>query len=73
MSEDQDKTLCYGVDVSGMKLKEARSVVEKGLLAEALEASQGNIMKAAEVLGVSRPTLYDLMKKHNFTVEYPGG
>jgi two-component system NtrC family response regulator len=73
MSEDQDKTICYGVDVSGMKLKEARSVVEKGLLAEALEASQGNIMKAAEVLGVSRPTLYDLMKKHNFTVEYPGG
>ena len=69
MFEDQDKTLCYGIDVSGLKLKEARAVVEKGLLAEALEASQGNVMKAAEILGVSRPTLYDLMKKHNFTVE----
>ena len=69
MFEDQDKTPCYGIDVSGLKLKEARAVVEKGLLAEALEASQGNVMKAAEILGVSRPTLYDLMKKHNFTVE----
>jgi two-component system NtrC family response regulator len=52
-----------------MKIKEARAMVEKKLLAEALDATQGNIMKAAEALGVSRPTLYDLMKKHNFILE----
>ncbi|NOR49567.1 MAG: PEP-CTERM-box response regulator transcription factor [Desulfuromonadales bacterium] len=62
----------YGLNVSGMDLKAARSVVEKTLVAEALDAADGNILKASEALGVSRPTLYDLMKKHNFYVEGPG-
>jgi two-component system NtrC family response regulator len=56
-----------GSDLSGLEgltLKEARSRVEKELLLLALEKEQGNIVRAAEVLGVSRPTLYDLMKKH---------
>lgn len=61
-----------GLQVSGLQLKEARSLVEKKLLAETLDATEGNILKAAETLGVSRPTLYDLMKKHNFYVEDPG-
>ncbi len=71
MSDDQDNPPHYGVDVGGMNLKEARAAVEKSLLGEALAATQGNVMKAAESLGVSRPTLYDLMKKHNFMVENP--
>jgi len=29
----------------------------------ALGRSNGNIVKASEILGVSRPTLYDLMKR----------
>jgi two-component system NtrC family response regulator len=43
--------------------------VEKELLLLALEKEQGNIVRAAEVLGVSRPTLYDLMKKHGLQGE----
>jgi two-component system NtrC family response regulator len=54
-----------------MKLKEARSMVEKSLVSEALDATDGNILKASAFLGVSRPTLYDLMKKHNFYVDDP--
>jgi two-component system NtrC family response regulator len=50
--------------LAGLTLKEARSQVEKELLLLALEKEQGNIVRAAEALGVSRPTLYDLMKKH---------
>lgn len=59
----------YDLNVSGMKLKDARSMVEKSLVGEALDAADGNILKAAESLGVSRPTIYDLMKKHGFYVE----
>ena len=61
----------HGLDFSGMTLKEARSIIDKKLLATALAAAEGNLVKAAESLGVSRPTIYDLMKKHGFYVEDP--
>jgi two-component system NtrC family response regulator len=48
----------------GLTLKEARQRLEKELLLIALEKEDGNIVRCAEALGVSRPTLYDLMKKH---------
>jgi len=47
-----------------MTLKEARDRVERDMLVAAMEKHEGNIAKAAESLGISRPTLYDLMKKH---------
>lgn len=46
-------------------LKDARDRVERDMIIYALERQEGNIAKAAEALGVSRPTLYDLMKKYN--------
>ena len=49
-------------------LKEARYQVEHRLLQAALEKTQGNVQKAAELLAVSRPTMYDLMKKHGLQV-----
>jgi two-component system NtrC family response regulator len=62
-----------GFAVHGMKLKEARSLVEKQLVTETMAAAEGNVLKAAEALGVSRPTLYDLMKKHGLYVEETEG
>jgi len=47
-----------------MTLKDARDKVERDLIARVLQEHEGNIVKASEALGVSRPTLYDLMKKH---------
>ncbi|WP_026840913.1 PEP-CTERM-box response regulator transcription factor [Citrifermentans bremense] len=47
----------------GVSLKAARERMEREMIQQAIERQQGNIMKAAEELGVSRPTLYDLMKK----------
>lgn len=53
-----------GMKLQGLTLKEARYQVEHSLLQQVLADCQGNIQKAAENLAVSRPTLYDLMKKH---------
>lgn len=48
----------------GLTLKDARDRVERDMIIAAIKNNGGNIAKAAEVLGVSRPTLYDLVKKH---------
>ena len=45
-------------------LREARDAAEYRVMVKALARSGGNIAKAAEMLGVSRPTLYDLMNHH---------
>jgi two-component system NtrC family response regulator len=45
-------------------LKEARNSVEKELLIEVFERYKGNMTKIAQALDISRPTLYDLLKKH---------
>ena len=47
----------------GRGLKEAREALEKDLIQKALAKNKGNITKVAEELGVSRPTLYELMEK----------
>ena len=44
-------------------LKEAREAVEKEVVQDALKRHQGKITSAALELGVSRPTLYELMEK----------
>ncbi|MEI6826507.1 MAG: PEP-CTERM-box response regulator transcription factor, partial [Desulfuromonadales bacterium] len=53
--------------VETFNLKEARDKIEQKLIVAAIDHQNGNIGKAAETLGVSRPTLYDLMKKHGLT------
>ncbi len=47
-----------------MTLKEARDRVEREMILSVIRAHRGNIARAAEILSVSRPTLYDLLKKH---------
>ena len=47
-----------------LTLKEAKERLEKEMVVSALEKQKGNVVKTAEILGVSRPTLYDLLKKH---------
>jgi two-component system NtrC family response regulator len=44
-------------------LKEARAALEKEMVQRALRKYDGNITLAAEELGVSRPTLYELIEK----------
>ncbi|MBU0545575.1 MAG: PEP-CTERM-box response regulator transcription factor [Proteobacteria bacterium] len=53
----------------GIGLKEARDALEKEMLVKALSRSSGNLTKAALELGISRPTMYDLMEKFGIPKE----
>ena len=50
-------------DNSTLDLRGAREDAERQVVLKALARVDGNIVKAAELLGVSRPTLYDLMNR----------
>lgn len=48
---------------AGQGLHEAREAVEKEMVQRALARNKGNLTQAALELGISRPTLYELMGK----------
>ena len=47
----------------GKGLKEAREEIERDFIQRALSKNKGNMTQAAAELGISRPTLYELMEK----------
>jgi two-component system NtrC family response regulator len=47
-----------------LNLREVREAAESAAIRRALNMYDGNISQAAELLGVSRPTLYDLMNRY---------
>jgi two-component system, NtrC family, response regulator len=49
--------------MSDLDLRTVREAAERQAIVAALARTNSNIVKASEMLGVSRPTLYDLMKK----------
>jgi two-component system NtrC family response regulator len=46
-----------------LDLRSVRDQAERGAIVMALARANGNIVKASELLGVTRPTLYDLMRR----------
>jgi two-component system NtrC family response regulator len=50
-------------------LKEAREAVEREIVGRVLRKHSGKISIAAAELGISRPTLYELMEKLNIAKE----
>jgi two-component system NtrC family response regulator len=50
-------------DLAFLNLRRARDEAEKRVVITVLSRVNGNIVRAAEILGVSRPTLYDVMHK----------
>jgi two-component system NtrC family response regulator len=50
-------------DSSMLNLRQVRDEAEKRAVVRVLARVNGNLSKAAELLGVSRPTLYDLMDR----------
>jgi two-component system NtrC family response regulator len=55
------------VDTEGpdLNLREVRRNSETRAIKRALVYSSGNISRAAKILGITRPTLYDLLEKYN--------
>ena len=51
------------VSSSASTLREAREHVEREMIEQALKRNSGKITSAAADLGISRPTLYELMEK----------
>ena len=52
-----------GDECQELDLRTVRERAERQAVVAALARSDGNIVKASEILGVSRPTLYDLMNR----------
>ena len=50
-------------DNEPLNLRQVREEAERGAVLKALGRCNGNVAHAAEMLGVSRPTLYDLMNR----------
>jgi two-component system NtrC family response regulator len=50
-------------DVLPLNLREARQQAERHAIQQALAMAEGNLSRAAELLGIARPTLYDLMDR----------
>lgn len=46
------------------ELSKAMEKLEKGFLERAIRRNAGNITKAANQLGISRPTLYEMIGKY---------
>jgi len=53
-----------GTEPEPVNLRQVRDEAEKKAIVKALSRVDGNVVKAAELLGISRPTLYDLMNRH---------
>ena len=52
-----------------LNLREVRQVAESKAIRVALTKSYGNISKASELLGITRPTLYDLLNKYGLSAD----
>ena len=48
-----------------LNLKSARENTDRKMIRHALARSEGNISSTAKLLGISRPTLYDLLKQYD--------
>src|SRR3954463_3356724 len=49
-----------------LNLKAVRTQAERQAMVQALALASGNVSQAADLLGVTRPTLYDLMEKYDY-------
>ncbi len=56
-------------DLNTLNLRQVREEAERAAVVRVLARTNGNVARASEVLGVSRPTLYDLMNRFGIRKE----
>jgi two-component system NtrC family response regulator len=56
------------VDEKHLDLRHVRDEAERQAIQRALSHAAGKISTAADMLGISRPTMYDLIRKFNLKV-----
>ncbi len=61
----EDLGLRPGGEAPSLNLRLVRQEAETRAIRDALARTAGNISRAAELLGITRPTLYDLMQKYS--------
>ena len=69
----QDLGLTHTQAAPTLNLRLVRRNAESYAIKQALVRTSGNVSRAAEVLGVTRPTLYDLMQKYGIRNEDTDG
>jgi two-component system NtrC family response regulator len=62
--EPADLGIATAATPERVSLREARNRVERQIVVETLTRTRGNISRAAVELGISRPTMHDLLHKH---------
>ena len=50
---------------AAFNLREAREQIERHTILRALSHAEGKVSQAAELLGITRPTIYDLIRKYD--------
>jgi two-component system NtrC family response regulator len=63
-AEDLDLEQGDAEDAPLLNLKAAREAADRIAIRRAISQTEGNISNAAKLLGISRPTLYDLLKQY---------
>jgi two-component system NtrC family response regulator len=66
-----DLGLAVTAAAPSLNLRIVRQQAETQAIRQALARASGNISRSAEILGVTRPTLYDLMAKYGIRTEGP--
>jgi two-component system, NtrC family, response regulator len=64
-AEDLDLADTPAEGGEALNLKCAREQADRRMIRQALARSEGNISSTAKLLGISRPTLYDLLKQYD--------
>ncbi len=64
-ADDLDLGAAGDEDADILNLKAAREAADRRVIRHALARSEGNISNTAKLLGISRPTLYDLLKQYD--------